>query len=309
MKEKKNLPIGVIDSGVGGLTVLRRLREVMPQENFIYVGDTARAPYGVRDKQEIALFTGEIIDYLNNRGIKELVIACNTMTSLSEIFREISSVRGWNFPIVGMSRGVSQVLSLTKNKKIGVFATDFTISTGMHRKAIQVADPSVEVFGVPCTGFVPLIEGEAFGSEELEQVIKNYAEELKAHTVDTVILGCTHYPFLFNELGEAFGPRVTIVDPAEATAVEAKKILEKLHCNVEAETETENEDGKKSTEKLPCNVEGETETQIETENGKKKLVKSGTCEICFTSDVERGKRLAERVLKTDDCRFREISVV
>lgn len=274
MTEKKSLPIGVIDSGVGGLTVLRRLRERMPQESFIYVGDTARAPYGTRSREEIALFTGEIIDYLNKRGIKELVIACNTMTALSDILSEFAVSRKWDFPIVGMSKGVNRVLSVTKNKRVGVFATDFTISTSMHKKSLQAADENVEVFGVPCTGFVPLIEGDSFGSPELDGVIKEYVQELKKDAVDTVILGCTHYPFLMDELTDALGPKVKIVDPAEATAEDAEKMLQKNQL-------------------LSSKVEPDAEN---------------ACEICFTSNMERGKKLAARVLATEDCVFREISV-
>lgn len=259
MHEKQ--PIGVIDSGVGGLTVLRRLRETLPREDFIYLGDTARTPYGTRDKETICRFVGEITDWMEGQAIKQLVVACNTITVLGE-----AQIRGGHpFPVIGMDRGAELALRAAGHKRIGVFATDFTVRSGVHKRDIQRLDPAAEVFAVGCTKFVPLIENEQFDTPELAAAIREYAGRLQAHHVEAVILGCTHYPFVAEQLARAFGPSVTIVDPAEATAQRAKADLEARGL---------------------LRAEG-----------------TGRCTICFTGDVERGARLAARMLDPSACQF------
>ena len=173
-----NRPIGVIDSGVGGLSVLRALQQTMPHETFLYLGDTARAPYGTRSRETITAFVAQMTDWLEQKGIKQLVAACTVLGT--------DVIRGAHtFPVIGMSKGVDLVLQATKNKHIGLMATDFTVGTGAHRKEIQAADPAAEVFGVGCTKFVPLIEGNRFGSPELKEAIREYAEALQAKQVDS----------------------------------------------------------------------------------------------------------------------------
>ena len=261
-----NRPIGVIDSGVGGLSVLRALQQTMPHETFLYLGDTARAPYGTRSRETITAFVAQMTDWLEQKGIKQLVAACNTITVLGT-----DVIRGAHtFPVIGMSKGVDLVLQATKNKHIGLMATDFTVGTGAHRKEIQAADPAAEVFGVGCTKFVPLIEGNRFGSPELKEAIQEYAEALQAKQVDTVILGCTHYPFVKSYLEEAFGPGVTVIDPAAATALQAKADLEKRNL-------------------------------LHTEG-------PGHSTICFTGDIEKGKLLAARMLNLETCDFQQIKL-
>ena len=155
---QKNAPIGVLDSGVGGLSVLKCLQAALPQEDFIYVGDTARTPYGPRSEAEVRRFVGEIIDYLDGRGVKLVVIACNTLTVLG-----VDTLKGSHaFEIVGMSKGAQLVLAASCSKKIGVFATEFTISSGAHKAAILAADAGADVYPQACPKFVPLIEGEQF---------------------------------------------------------------------------------------------------------------------------------------------------
>ncbi|MBQ9697287.1 MAG: glutamate racemase [Acidaminococcaceae bacterium] len=260
----KNQPIGVIDSGVGGLSVLRALQRVLPQETFLYLGDTARAPYGVRSRENITELVAQLTEWMEQQRIKLLVTACNTITVLGT-----DVIRGnHSFPVIGMSKGVEEVLQATKNKNIGLMATDFTVSTGAHRAEIQAADPAAQVFGVGCTKFVPLIEGNRFGSAELDAAIREYADALKAKNVDTVILGCTHYPFVREYLAEVFGPGVTLVDPAEATARQAKADLE--------------------------------------QRGLLKTEGPGSCIIGFTGDLETGKLLAARMLDPATCEFREV---
>lgn len=262
----KNRPIGVIDSGVGGLSVLRALQKAMPHERFLYLGDTARAPYGTRSRETITAFVAQMTDWLEQNHVKQLVAACNTITVLgADVIRGIHP-----FPVIGMSKGVEEVLQATKNKKIGLMATDFTVGTGAHRKEIQAADPAAEVFGVGCTKFVPLIEGNRFGSPELKAAISEYADMLKTKEADTVILGCTHYPFVRGDLQEAFGPGVTVIDPAEATARQAKADLEARGL---------------------LRTEGQ-----------------GSCTICFTGDVELGKLLAARMLDPETCEFKQVKL-
>ena len=262
----KNQPVGVIDSGVGGLSVLRALQKAMPHERFLYLGDTARAPYGTRSRETITAYVAQMTDWLEQHGVKQLVAACNTITVLGT-----DVIRGAHpFSVIGMSKAVAEVLKATKNKNVGLMATDFTVGTGAHRKEIQAAEPAAEVFGVGCTKFVPLIEGNRFGSPELQAAITEYAEALKAKNVDTVILGCTHYPFVKTYLEEAFGPGVTIIDPAEATALQAKADLEA--------------------------------------RGLLRTDGQGGCTVCFTGDAGLGKLLAGRMLDPETCEFKQVKL-
>ncbi|WP_317304125.1 glutamate racemase [Acidaminococcus timonensis] len=259
-------PIGVIDSGVGGLTVLKWLQAKMPHENFIFIGDTARTPYGNRSREEITRFVADMTAWLNKRNIKQLVVACNTITVLGT-----DTIRGsYPFDVIGMAKGSRMVPLVTKNNRVGFFATDFTVSTGAHKREIQKLCPRIQVFGQGCPKFVPLIEGERFGSPELKAAIHEYAEKLKAHHVDTVLLSCTHYPFVRKEIEDEFGPSVTVLDPAERTAQDALESLQKRHLALT--------------------------TGI------------GRAEVCFTADLERGKRLAARMLDLDKCDFRLIDL-
>lgn len=261
-----NRPIGVIDSGVGGLSVLRALQKTMPHETFLYLGDTARAPYGTRSRETITAFVAQMTDWMEQNGVKQLVAACNTITVLGT-----DVIRGAHpFTVIGMSKAVKEVLQATRNKNVGLMATDFTVGTGAHRKEIQAADPAAQLFGVGCTKFVPLIEGNRFGSPELKGAISEYADALKEKNVDTVILGCTHYPFVREYLEAAFGPDVTVIDPAEATARQAKAELE--------------------------------------DRGLLRMQGQGNCTICFTGDVELGKRLAARMLDPATCEFKQVTL-
>lgn len=263
---RKDAPIGVLDSGVGGLSVLKCLHQLLPHEDFIYVGDTARTPYGTRPEQEIRQFVGEIIDWLAAQGVKEVVVACNTLTMLG-----VDSLKGEHkFPVVGMSKGEQLLLAASKKKKIGVFATPFTISTEAHKKAILAADPKAEVYPMGCAKFVPLIEGEQFASPELPAAIAEYAAPLKAAGVDALILSCTHYPFIREQIEAEFGPEVTVIDPAEATSQLAIEALEKA--------------GLAKTEGV------------------------GRVTICGTADIERVQRLAQRMLPVEACDFKEIDL-
>lgn len=263
---QKNAPIGVLDSGVGGLSVLKCLQAALPQEDFIYVGDTARTPYGPRSEAEVRRFVGEIIDYLDGRGVKLVVIACNTLTVLG-----VDTLKGSHaFEIVGMSKGAQLVLAASSRKKIGVFATEFTINSGAHKAAILAADDGAEVSPQACPKFVPLIEGEQFDGAEVRAAVAEYAAPLKAAGIDTLILSCTHYPFIQKEIESEFGSEVTVIDPADATAQDTKTVLA-------------------------------AEGLLRSEG-------AGTLEVCFTADVERGARIAGRVLPQGKCLFKEIKL-
>lgn len=263
---KSNAPIGVLDSGVGGLSVLKVLHQMMPHENFIYVGDTARTPYGSRSEEEIRQFVEEIISWLESQGVKQVVIACNTLTMLG-----IDSLKKEHpFELVGMSKGEQLLLAASKKKKIGVFATQFTISTEAHKKAILAADASAEVYPMACPKFVPLIEGEQFGNPEIEQAVVEYAAPLKEAGIDALILSCTHYPFIKDVVEAEFGSEVTVIDPAEATAKLSKEALEKEGLLGDCE---------------------------------------GSVTICCTADLERVKRLASRMLPLEQCQFKEITLI
>ena len=263
---KSNAPIGVLDSGVGGLSVLKVLHQMMPYENFIYVGDTARTPYGSRSEEEIRQFVEEIISWLESQGVKQVVIACNTLTMLG-----IDSLKKEHpFELVGMSKGEQLLLAASKKKKIGVFATQFTISTEAHKKAILAADASAEVYPMACPKFVPLIEGEQFGNPEIEQAVAEYAAPLKEAGIDALILSCTHYPFIKDVVEAEFGSEVTVIDPAEATAKLSKEALEKEGLLGDCE---------------------------------------GSVTICCTADLERVKRLASRMLPLEQCQFKEITLI
>lgn len=257
----KMQPIGVLDSGVGGLSVLKCLHQMLPHEDFIYVGDTARTPYGTRTEKEIRGFVGEIIDWLAAKNVKQVVIACNTLTMLG-----VDSLRGTHpFRVVGMSKGAQQLLAASPNKKIGVLATQFTIASGLHKKAILAADPQAQVYLVACPKFVPLIEGEQFDSPELQQAIAEYTEPFKKAGVEAVILSCTHYPFIKEQIEADLGPKVKVLDPAAATSADAIAALK--------------EEGLLRTE------------------GK------GHLQVCCTADLDRVQRLAARMLPVDDCDF------
>jgi glutamate racemase len=259
-------PIGVIDSGVGGMTVLKCLQDKLPHEHFIFIGDTARTPYGDRSREEILKFVGEMTAYLNRRHIKQLVVACNTITVLGK-----KAIQGdYDFSVIGMAKGSRLVPNATVNNRVGVMATDFTISTGAHKKEIESLDPGVEVFGLGCPKLVPLIEGEKFDTPEMDAAVKEYTDILKAKHVDTVLLSCTHYPFLHKEIQAAFGPKVKVLDPAEMTTKDAEADL--------GRREMLNPDG------------------------------DGRAEVCFTADVERAKRLAARMLDMKRCDFKEIDL-
>ncbi|MGB2601732.1 MAG: glutamate racemase [Candidatus Omnitrophota bacterium] len=223
MKSLKNRPIGIFDSGVGGLTVARSVRKELPDEDIIYFGDTARVPYGNKSKDTIIRFSREIMSFMMDMNVKMVVIACNTASSLSLA----SLKRYYSIPVVGViNPGVEEALRLSKSGRIGVIGTSSTVSSGTYGKELKRNDPSCKVFSKSCPLFVPLVENRFFSSPVTRQVAGMYLKDLKKKKIDTLILGCTHYPILKTVIGKTMGS-TKLVDSSLAVAKYVKKILEK----------------------------------------------------------------------------------
>ena len=215
-------PVGVFDSGVGGLTVAREIMRQLPCENIVYFGDTARVPYGSKSKNNIIRFSEQIIRFLKTKGVKAIVIACNTASALAlEAVQE-----GTDIPILGViAPGARAAVQATENGIIGVAGTEATIQSEMYTRVIRKMDPGAVVIGKPCPLFVPLVE-EGFAKHRItEEVIDIYLADMKKTDIDTMILGCTHYPLLRSRIKAYFGEKVHIVNPAYETAMDLKKVL------------------------------------------------------------------------------------
>ena len=223
MEITKTAPVGVFDSGVGGLTVAREIMRQLPDENIVYFGDTARVPYGSKSKENIIRFSRQIIRFLKTKNVKAIVIACNTASALA-----LDVVKNeFDSPIIGVIvPGARAAVRETRNKKIGVVGTEGTIHSEMYTKVIREMEPEASVLGRPCPLFVPLVE-EGFAKHHItDEVIEIYLEEMKHSDIDTMILGCTHYPLLRSKIMAYFGEKVHIVNPAYETALDLKRVLE-----------------------------------------------------------------------------------
>ncbi len=215
-------PVGVFDSGMGGLTVLHECLVTMPHEDFVYLGDGARLPYGPRPLDEIRRFAGEIAGYLEEQGVKLIVAACNSATSaaLPELQERLS------VPIVGViTPEAHAAVQATRNRRVGLMATQATVSSRRYEELVRALDAGVRVSTVPCPRLVPLIESDDPFGEATTLAVREYAEPLRAAGVDTVILGCTHYPLIRPIFQRVFGRGVTLVFSAEETAREAAETL------------------------------------------------------------------------------------
>jgi glutamate racemase len=219
------LPIGIFDSGIGGLTVLKEIAAQLPDESTIYLGDTARVPYGVRSAETVMRYSFENTRFLIGRGIKLLVVACNTVSSVSlDAIRERVPV-----PVIGViGPGAKAAAAATRSGRVGVIGTEATIRSGAYAKAIKAIDPAVEVFGLACPLFVPLVEEGWTDGPVVELTAARYLAELKETEIDTLVLGCTHYPLLKEVLSAAMGPDVTLIDSAVETAAETRAVLQTL---------------------------------------------------------------------------------
>ena len=222
---KKTAPIGVFDSGVGGLTVAREIMRNLPKEDIVYFGDTARVPYGSKSKDNIIRYSRQIIHFLQTKGVKAIVIACNTASALA-----LDTVKDeFDIPIIGVVEpGARAALAVTENKKIGVIGTEATVRSSMYEKIIQGINPEVSVVGKACPLFVPLVE-EGFKKHQVtDEIIDYYLAGLKKSDIDALILGCTHYPLLRSKIREYVGEKITLVNPAYETAMDLKRILQEM---------------------------------------------------------------------------------
>ena len=207
MKADRQAPIGVFDSGVGGLTVVREIMRNLPDERIVYFGDTARVPYGSKSKNTVIRYSRQIVHFLETQQVKAIVIACNTASALAldTIEKEI------DLPIIGVVKpGAQMAVETTQNKRVGVIATESTIQSGLYQQLITEADPAITVYGKPCPLFVPLVE-EGWTKDPITEEV-----------------GCTHYPLLRSLLRKVVGEKVTLVNPAYETSQALRRLLREL---------------------------------------------------------------------------------
>ena len=216
--------IGVFDSGIGGLTVLQKIIETLPKENTVYLGDTARAPYGTKSVETVLRYSFENTEFLVQKGVKAVVVACNTSTAIA-----LTQLRdSLSIPVIGVIEpGVRRAIKSTKNKRVGVIGTEATIQSGAYTRALKEADGGVEVYSRACPLFVPLVEEGWTDNDVVEMTVKAYLGSLKQSGIDALILGCTHYPLLKKAIREFIGNAVRLVDSAEETAKEVETTLKK----------------------------------------------------------------------------------
>lgn len=220
-----NRPVGVFDSGVGGLTVAREIMRQLPNERIVYFGDTARVPYGNKSSETIIKFSRQIVRFLQAQQVKAIVVACNSASAyaLEVLEREV------DVPIIGVIKsGARAAISTTKNGKIGVIATEATISSGIYNRYIKENDSNSTVLGKACPLFVPLVEEGLWEDPVTDEIAKRYLTELIDVGIDTLILGCTHYPLIRSTVGRIMGPDVALVNPAYETAHELKGLLKNM---------------------------------------------------------------------------------
>ena len=225
MESKKAAPVGVFDSGVGGLTVVREIIRQLPSENIVYFGDTARVPYGSKSKNTIIRFSEQIIRFLKTKQVKTIVIACNTASALA-----LDTVREeFDVPIMGVViPGARAAVEATIHQKVGVVGTDATVRSRMYTKVIREMNPQIQVLEKACPLFVPLVE-EGFKEHVVtREIIEYYLESMRATDIDAMILGCTHYPLLRSKIRAYMGEKIQIVNPAYETAMDLKQLLREL---------------------------------------------------------------------------------
>ncbi|MFH0765061.1 MAG: glutamate racemase [Calditrichota bacterium] len=215
-------PIGVFDSGLGGLTVARAMRQRLPGENLIYLGDTARVPYGVKSAVTVRRFAVEAMLFLLNQGVKMIVVACNTVSAVAlPHLRELLRA-----PLVGVVEpGAKAALRASTTHRIGVIGTPSTIKSGAYIAELLRWNSQVQVWGRACPLLVPLVEEGRLGGEVVELTLNEYLKPLLKQKIDVLILGCTHYPLLKPAIQKACGPNIVLVDSAESTAEEVEAVL------------------------------------------------------------------------------------
>lgn len=222
MSEINHAPIGVFDSGVGGLTVVREIMRNLPMEKIVYFGDTARVPYGSKSRETVLRYSRQIVRFLTTQGVKAIVVACNTASAmaLEEIKEEI------DLPIIGVVRpGAKVAAHTTGNKRIGVIGTEATVGSHIYRELIQETDKNMEVIEKSCPLLVSLVEEGWLKDPITDMVLGRYLEGLLKEDIDTLILGCTHYPLLRSNVRRLVGAQVSLVNPAYETARSLGELL------------------------------------------------------------------------------------
>ncbi len=222
MSDKTEQAIGVFDSGIGGLTVVRALMERLPFENIVYFGDTARVPYGVKSVETINRYALQITEFLLKKDVKLLIVACNTMAAVAcQAIRDLSPV-----PVLEViGAGAASAVGATQNKIIGVIGTPATINSNAYARAISLLDHDVRIFSQACPLFVPLVEEGWLEHEATRLAALEYLKPVKAEGIDTLVLGCTHYPLIKPLIAEIVGPQVRLIDSAETMAEEAAGLI------------------------------------------------------------------------------------
>ncbi|MBD9364078.1 glutamate racemase [Leuconostoc mesenteroides] len=227
----KNNPIGLVDSGIGGLTVVKESQKQLPNEQLIYIGDTARMPYGPRSEKEVINYTFQMAHYLvNEQNIKMLVIACNTATAraLSQLREQLC------IPVIGVIQpGAEAAVSISQNKKIGLIATQGTVESQVYNEKMLAIDNNVQITSQAEPEFVTLVENNLYQSDEAREVIAHHLSAFKEANIDTLILGCTHFPLLTPFIQEAVGSDVTLVDSGAKTVAVMKQYLDELDIHSE----------------------------------------------------------------------------
>jgi len=215
-------PIGFLDSGLGGLSVIKEVKKLLPRENIEYFADNLRQPYGEKNQDELMDYTLQIINFLIKKKIKICVIACNSATAASlKRAREYFSI-----PIIGVIQpAVQDAIEKTSNKRIGVIATEFTTKNGAYPEEIKRISPEIKVFSNYCPEFVSIVEAGKFNAPKTYEVAREYLKPLKEAQINTLILGCTHYSFLKKVISDIMGPGVILIDPAVSTSLTLKEIL------------------------------------------------------------------------------------
>lgn len=215
-------PIGIFDSGLGGLTVLKAVHALLPNENIVYFGDSGRAPYGNKSAETVLSYTRQDMNFLCGLDVKMIVIACNTASACS-----LSTVREqYELPVVDVvGAGADAAVKATRSGNIGVIGTNATVTSGVYERAIKERMKDAEFHAKACPLFVPLVEEGWWGHEVTKSVAKEYLQSIKAFNVDTLVLGCTHYPYLENVISDVMGEGVTLINSAEAVAARVRAEL------------------------------------------------------------------------------------
>ncbi len=219
----RDAPVGVFDSGVGGLTVAREIMRQIPEERIVYFGDTARLPYGSKSKETVVRFSRQIIRFLRTKQVKAIVIACNTASAYALETVQAES----DIPLIGVvNAGARTAIASTHNGRIGIIGTEGTVGSGIYKEVMRRLRPDIEVFEKSCPLFVPLVEEGLLHDSVTDEIASRYLSVLKGKYVDTLVLGCTHYPLLRSTLRRIMGEDVVLVNPAYETAIELRELLE-----------------------------------------------------------------------------------